>query len=43
MELYNFDSVYEDLKYLESVIPERSRVYDDLEYTIALLIKMKKH
>lgn len=29
MELYNFDSVYEDLKYLESVIPESSRVYDD--------------
>lgn len=29
MELYNFDDVYEDLKYLESVMPQSSRVYDD--------------
>lgn len=30
MDLYNFDSVYEDLTYLERVMPESPRVYDDL-------------
>lgn len=30
MDACNFDSAYEDLKYLENVIPESSRVYDEL-------------
>ncbi|MCC3868631.1 hypothetical protein [Terrisporobacter mayombei] len=30
MDLYNFDSVYEDLTYLEMVMPKNPRVYDDL-------------
>lgn len=30
IDLYNFDSVYEDLTYLERAMPESPRVYDDL-------------
>lgn len=39
MKLYNLDSVYEDLKYLESVMPQSVRVYDNLGIYYSILDK----
>lgn len=42
MDLYNFDSVYEDLTYLERVMPENPRVYDDLGIYYNMLDKSEE-